>query len=159
MNECCRDVIRPSLTLKRMIVLLKLNLYFHLVIISFDMFVSQSGYYILLLLQMIMYTFAMCTKHFGYLLTFVIFLFVFIYSILRILVAGPSTDLDKDKNEIRFCLFVFLLVYEFFCVFLFFQVYKRAKHEYRIQYGYIVVDDDVENNNNENDLLMPFQEI
>ena len=159
MNECCRDVIRPSLTLKRMIVLLKFNLYFHLVIISFDMFVSQSGYYILLLLQMIMYTLAMCTKHFGYLLTFVIFLFVFIYSILRILVSGPSTDLDKDKNDIRFCLFVFLLVYEIFCVFLFFQVYKRAKHEYRIQYGYIVVDDDEENNNNENDLLMPFQEI
>mgnify|MGYP007012630984 CR=1 FL=1 len=110
MNECCRDVIQPSLTLKRMIVLLKLNLYFHFVIIAFDMLVSQTGFYTLLFLQMIMYLFGMCTKHFGYIFTFIIFLFIYIYSIFRALIGGPSTGLDKAKNEVRFCFFVFLLV-------------------------------------------------
>ena len=161
MNYCCKEEIEPSLTLKRMLSFLKVVLFLHFVIISFDFLITQTGFSFYLIMQVIVFSFGLCTKHFGHFLYFILFLYLYIIFLIYILGGFSSSD-----SKFIFCFYVFLLVFEIFCVYVVFQVYKQAKHEYRNQYGFNADNDDEENNNdndnnnkNNNEDVAPFQEL
>ncbi len=170
MNVCCKEEIEPSLTLKRMISFLKFVVFLHFVIITFDFLIAQTGFYLLFIFQVIVFSFGICKKHFGYFLYFIMFLYFYIFLLFYILIEPFQTGLSSSDSKFIFCFYVFLLVFEIFCVYAVFQVYKQAKYEYRNQYGFNADNDDEENNNdndnnnnnnnnNNNEDLAPFQEL
>ncbi len=165
MNSCCKEEIEPSLTLKRMISFLKVVLFLHFVIIFFDFFIIQTGFYFYLFFQVIVLSFGLCTKHFGHFLYFIFFLYFYIIFLIYILGGAFQTGFSNSDSKFLFCYFVFMLVFEIFCVYVVFQVYKQAKHEFRNQYGFNADNDDEENNNdndnnnNNNEDVAHFQEL
>ena len=42
----------------------------------------------------------------------------------------------KNDSSTAFCFFVFIFVFEIFCIFVVFQSYKQSKQEYRQKYGF-----------------------
>ena len=157
MNECCRDEIQPSLTLKRMLTLLKIILIIHVLIIMVDILFVQSFISLMLIGQILMSIITFCTKHFGYYLYIIICLFLVIYGMIYIIGACFQTGFALESNKVKFCFYVFILVFEIFFIYVIFQLYKQSKHEYRIQYGFAAEGNDEQNNNNEE--LEPFQPI
>ena len=158
MNECCRDEIEPSLTLKRMMSLLKLILAVHFFIMIIDMFYIGTGFSFYLFCQVIVNLLALCTKHFGHFLYIIIFIGLCILLLVYTLGVWFQRGFAFYNNEVIFCFYVFILVFEISCGYVDFQIYKQAKHEFRIQYGFIGGDNDEENNNNnDNEENIPFQ--
>ena len=105
---------------------------------------------------------------------YLIFFITFIESV----IAKFKEGINTGKNPITFCYRVFASVFELFCIFYLFQIYKQSKHEMRIKLGFIPDDreqiqidednngfnnnnneeDNVDNNNNNNqDEFQPFQ--
>ena len=159
MNECCRDEIEPSLILKRMMSLLKLILALHFFVMIIDMFYIGTGFSFYLFCQMIVNMLALCTKYFGHFLYIIIFIVLCIILIVYNIGVRFQSGFAFYNNEVVFCFYVFLLVFEILCGYVDFQLYKQAKHEYRIQYGFVAGDNDEENNNNDNEENAPFQLI
>ena len=78
--------------------------------------------------------------------------FMYIYKIFERAIQGFLVGINDGSKAMSFCFKVFLSVFEVFCIFFTFQLYKQSKHEYRINKG-IIQDDRVpiQVNQNENE--------
>ena len=76
--------------------------------------------------------------------------FMYIYKIFERAIQGFLVGINDGSKAMSFCFKVFLSVFEVFCIFFTFQLYKQSKHEYRINKG-IIQDDRVPIQVNENE--------
>ena len=76
--------------------------------------------------------------------------FMYIYKIFERAIQGFLVGINDGSKAMSFCFGVFLSVFEVFCIFFTFQLYKQSKHEYRINKG-IIQDDRVPIQVNENE--------
>ena len=75
---------------------------------------------------------------------------MYIYKIFERAIEGFLVGINDGSKAMSFCFKVFLSVFEVFCIFFTFQLYKQSKHEYRINKG-IIQDDRVPIQVNENE--------
>ena len=135
MNNCCKEVIEPSLKLGRMITFLKIVSIIHFIIILIDLII-QTGFLFFIASQLIVFYIGISSKYYGHYLSFILFCSFNIYKLIKILVTWAQKGFYKDNKIHRFCFYVFIFVFEIFCIFIAFQVYKQSKHEFRIKVGY-----------------------
>ena len=136
MNGCCKEVIEPSIKLARMVTLLKVLGFIHFVLIIGDLFLFGTGIFFFLLVQFLMLLIGISTKHFGQYLFFILICFFNIYLCISAIGAWFQVGFYKNDNPLSFGFLAFILIFEIFCVYVIFQTYKQAKHEYRIKMGY-----------------------
>ena len=58
---------------------------------------------------------------------------------------------NKKSDPLAFGFLSFTAVFEIFCIYVVFQTYKQAKHEYRIKYEYVPAEERNNENNNQID--------
>ena len=162
MNGCCscREVIEPSIKLARMVTLLKILGFIHFALIIGDLFIFGTGIFFFLLVQFLVLLVGISSKHFGQLLLFILICFFNIYLCIGTIGAWFQVGFYKNDSSLAFGFLAFILIFEIFCIYVIFQTYKQAKHEYRIKLGYAPEDnannfqmnENLEglNNNNEN---------
>ena len=143
--DCCPDVIQPSLKLKRMFTLLRWITILHFLIMLIDIFFTKTLLFIILIFQVLLIILINCSKHFGHYLYFILYITFNILILINSLVAWFIKGIYTNNDSVKLCSSVFLLVFEIFCTYVVFQVYKQAKHEYRIQYGFFVEDNEIDN--------------
>ena len=157
MCECCKDVIEPSLKLKRIVRLIKLIILLYILIMIFDASFAHIGYSFYLFFQMIMIMLGTGTKHFGYILMSLVYTMFILFLLLSSFYSWVQQYNIIYNNKLGFCFFAFLFSVEIFSIFVLFQFYKQAKHEFRIQYGFFAGDDQGEDNGDEQ--LIPLQAL
>ena len=160
MNGCCREVIEPSIKLARMVTLLKILGFIHFALIIGDLFIFGTGIFFFLLVQFLVLLVGISSKYFGQLLFFILICFFNIYLCIGTIGAWFQVGFYKNDSSLAFGFLSFILIFEIFCIYVIFQTYKQAKHEYRIKLGYAPEDnqnnfqmnENLEglNNNNEN---------
>ena len=136
MNGCCKEVIEPSLKLGRMLSLLKCLVFIHFFLVFSDLFIFESGYFFIMSAQILLIFTGLSSKHFSHYLLSILLCIFNLFLVFQNLGRWAQVGFYKNDNSLTFCFFVFLLVFEIFCIFFFFQLYKQSKHEYRIKYGY-----------------------
>ena len=165
MNGCCKEVIEPSIKLGRMVTLLKLLACVHFFLILADLFVVDTGFFFLIFVQFIVLLIGISSKSFSHYLFFILICYFNLYIIFQTL--GTWFQVGFYKNDSP-AYFVFLFVFELFCVFVIFQSYKQSKQEYREKYGFAAganggngIEENIQNNNgnnnNNNGNFIPFQ--
>ena len=180
MNGCCNEVIEPSLKMGRMVILLKYVVTIHFILIFADLFIIETGFFFLLFIQTIVLLIGISSKYFSHFLLFILINFFNIFLTFETLGEWFQTGFYKNDSSFTFCFFVFMFVFEIFCIFVIFQAYKQSKQEYRIKFGYIAGEvgleenlqnaqdmnnngqdfnnnEDNNNNNNNNGGFIPFQ--
>ena len=168
MNGCCKEVIEPSIKLGRMVTLSKILACFHFILILVDLFIVDTGIFFLMFIQFIILLVGISTKSFSHYLLFILNCFVNIFIIFQALGTWFQIGFYKNDNSIVFSFFVFLFVFEIFCIYVIFQSYKQSKQEYREKYGFAEegnganggegnIQIDNGNNNNNNGNFVPFQ--
>ena len=168
MNGCCKEVIEPSIKLGRMVTLLKLLACVHFFLILADLFVIDTGFFFLLFVQFIVLIIGISSKSFSHYLFFILICYFNLYLIFQTLGTWFQIGFYKNDSPLVFAYFVFLFVFELFCVFVIFQSYKQSKQEYREKYGFAAganggngVEENIlnnnGNNNNNNGNFIPFQ--
>ena len=156
MNSCCREVLEPSIKLARMITLLKILGFVHFALIIGDLFIFVTGIFFVLLIQFLALLIAISSKHFGQLLFFILICFFNIYLCIQSIGAKFQVGFYKNDNSLNFGFLTFILIFEIFCIYVIFQTYKQAKHEYRIKLGYVPEENQNQNNLDMNDNLEQF---
>ena len=161
MNGCCREVIEPSIKLARMVTLLKILGFIHFALIIGDLFIFGTGIFFFLLIQFLVLLVGISSKHFGQLVLFILICFFNIYLCVGTIGAWFQVGFYKNDSSVAFGFLAFILIFEIFCIYVIFQTYKQAKHEYRIKLGFapeenqnnFQMNDNLEglNNNNENE--------
>ena len=146
MNSCCQEVLEPSIKLARMITLLKILGIVHFALIVGDLFVFVTGIFFFLLVQFLVLLVAISSKHFGQFLFFILVCFFNIYLCISNIGAWFQIGFYKNDSSLGFGFLSFILIFEIFCIYVIFQTYKQAKHEYRIKLGY--APEDIPNQNN-----------
>ena len=149
---CCREEFVPSIKLANMIKLLKVIAFIHLVIVVLDIFLFKTNLFFLFLFQLMVIIISTCSKRYGCFMIVLIIYFMYIYKIFERAIQGFLVGINDGSKAMSFCFKVFLSVFEVFCIFFTFQLYKQSKHEYRINKG-IIQDDRVpiQVNQNENE--------
>ena len=151
MCQICKEVIQPSLKLKRIVNLIKLILVFYVAIMIFVLFILGGDYTLIIFYETIFIVLGIRTKHFGHILAsiiYIIFIFILLLYLFYLDIRESSiTEIYNDKILLFF--YGFFCSFEVFVIYALFQFYKQAKHEYRIQYGF-VAEDNLEENNNDN---------
>ena len=153
---CCREEFVPSIKLANMIKLLKVIAFIHLVIVVLDIFLFKTNLFFLFLFQLMVIIISTCSKRYGCFMIVLIIYFMYIYKIFERAIQGFLVGINDGSKAMSFCFRVFLSVFEVFCIFFTFQLYKQSKHEYRINKG-IIQDDRVpiqvnENENNDDEM-------
>ena len=146
MNSCCKEVVEPSIKLARMIRLLKIIAFLHFVIIIGDIFLFGTGFYFALLIQFLALLISISSKHFGQYLYIILLCFINTFATFRSIGAWFQIGFYKEDKPVLFGFEIFILVFEIFFIYVLFQVYKQAKHEFRIKMGYIPGEGPNENN-------------
>ena len=174
MNGCCKEVIEPSVKLGRMITLLKYVSIIHFLIIITDLFLIETGFFFLLFIQILVLLIGISSKYYAHYLLFILICFFNIFMTLQTLGRWFQIGFYKKDSSFAFSFYVFMLVFEIFCVFVVFQNHKQSKQEYRIKFGYAEENDDENgnihnqgmnenmvgrnyNNNNNQGNFVPFQ--
>ena len=137
MNVCCKEVIEPSVKLARMVTLLKILEFLFFALILLDIFVFDTGIFFLLLFQFLFLLIGISSKHFGYLLANIMISLLYLYTIISRLGVMFQVGFTKKSKPLGFGFLSFTTVFQIFAIYVVFQVYKQAKHEYRIKYGYV----------------------
>ena len=151
---CCGEAIHPSIKLSKMITLLKVIGFLHFPIILLDIFLFKTTYFIVLFIQLAFLSFSICTKDYGWFLIAIIIYLIFLYELIEGGVRKFLLGINDDSRTLTFCLNIFLIVFEIFCIFLTFQIYKQSKHEMRIYLGFIPNPNDIQQNQmNEEDII------
>ena len=149
MFACSREVMEPSIKLSRMITLLKILAFIHVALIVADFFIEDFGKSFSLLVELIALMVGISSKFFAHYLSFIFLDFIIIgYYLIRILICFQRGDFE-DHNYFAFGFISFILMFEIFCVYVVFQVYKQSKHEYRIKFGF-APEDNINGNNDQN---------
>ena len=161
MNSCCKEVIEPSIKLGRMITLLKIIAFLHFAIIIVDIFFFNTGFFFVLLIQFLALLISISSKHFGHLFYIILLCLINSFSAFKSIGAWFQIGFYKKDNPLVFGFDIFILIFEIFCIYVIFQTYKQAKHEFRIKMGYIPGEGPNGNNfdnNNEEELNDNFEE-
>ena len=152
MNSCCKEVVEPSIKLARMVTLLKILAFLHFAIIIGDLFLFNTGYFFVLLIQFLVLLISISSKHFGHYLYYILLCFINSFTALKTLGAWFQIGFYKKDDPVVFGFNIFVLVFEIFCIYVVFQIYKQAKHEFRIKMGFIPGEGPNGNNfNNDNE--------
>ena len=151
MNGCCKEVIEPSVKLARMVNLLKLLEFLYFALVLLDLFLFDTGIFFMLLFQIVFLLFGISSKHFGYLLLSILVSLFYLYTIITRVGASFQIGFNKKSDPLAFGFLSFTAVFEIFCIYVVFQTYKQAKHEYRIKYEYVPAEDRNNENNNQID--------
>ena len=136
MNGCCKEVIEPSIKLGRLISFLKFIVFIHFMIIFIELFLIETGFFFLLFIQILVLLVGISSKHFAQFLLLILVCFFNFILIFQTLGSWFQVGFYKNDNSFVFCFFVFIAVFELFCIFISFQAYKQSKQEYRIKFGY-----------------------
>ena len=135
--NCCREVIEPSLKLGRMITFLKTIIFMHFFLIMIDLLVIETGFFFLLLVQILILFIGISSKHFSHFLLFILMCFFNLYMFIDYLGRWFQYGFYESQSSFVFGYLVFITVFEVFCIYIIFQAYKQSKQEYRIKYGYV----------------------
>ena len=149
MNICCIEAIVPSVKLAKMLNFFKVIGFIHFAIIILDLFLFQTNIFLLFAMQLVIMLFCICRKEFGCFLILILILLMYIYRFIEGAISNFLSGIKDGSRDLDFGFRVFLCIFEIFCIFYTFQMYKQAKHEYRIQLG-IIPDDRVQIQDNEN---------
>ena len=136
MNGCCKEVLEPSIKLGRMITLLKIVVMIHFCLIFADLFIIETGFFFLLFIQILVLLIGISSKHFAHYLLFILICFFNLFMTFQILGIWFQVGFFKNDSSTAFSFFVFIFVFEIFCIFVVFQSYKQSKQEYRQKYGF-----------------------
>ena len=150
MNGCCREVIEPSLKLGRLIAFLKFVVFIHFFLVLVDLFIINTGFFFLLFIQILVLLIGISSKHFSQFLIFILICFFNFSLIFQTLGSWFQVGFYKNDSSFAFCFFVFMFVFELFCIFISFQAYKQSKQEFRIKFGYAAAENGGGVNNIEN---------
>ena len=151
--NCCREVIEPSLKLGRLLTFLKMIIVGHFLLIFIDLFLIETGFFFLLLIQILVLFIGMSSKHFSHFLLFILMCFFNLFMFIDYLGRWFQYGFYESHSSFVFCYLVFITVFEIFCIFTIFQAYKQSKFEYRIKYGYAAGENwDAEFNQNAEDI-------
>ena len=148
MNACCKEVIEPSVKLARMVTLLKILEFLFFALILLDIFVFDTGIFFLLLFQFLFLLIGISSKHFGYLLANIMISLLYLYTIISRLGVMFQVGFTKKSKPLGFGFLSFTTVFQIFAIYVVFQVYKQAKHEYRIKFGYVPANEQIDENAN-----------
>ena len=147
---CCKEVIEPSLKLIRMLLFFKIILVFHFLLVILDIFVIEGGFFFLILIQIFCICIGISSKHFCHYLILILICFFNFILIFQIVAEYFQKGFYDSDNPFVFCYYVFLVIFESFCIFLSFLLYKQSKYEYRIRYGYAPQEPEPEEDNEHN---------
>ena len=118
-----------------------------------------------MLIQIIFLYVGISSKHFGHYLFFILICIYNIsigFNIVGLWFQSGFYDYE-DKvpiTETTFCFTIFILVFEVFCIYVVFQSYKQSKQEFRVNYGFIEGQNQIEENiQNEPDIHENIQGI
>ena len=151
---CCKEVIEPSIKLSKMVKLLKIIGFLHYPLIVLDIFLFETNYFIVLFFQLVVLYFSICRKDYGWFVIVIIIYLIFMYELIEGGVRKFLLGINDDSKTLPFCFNIFLLVFEIFCLFLTFQLYKQSKHEMRIKLGFIPNPNEIQQNQmNEEDII------
>ncbi len=169
MNGCCKEVIEPSIKLARMVTLLKIVAFIHGFLIILDLFIIETGFFFLLFVQSLVLLIGISSKSFSHYLLYILICFFNFFMTIQTLGCWFQIGFYKNDSSFAFSFFVFILVFEIFCIYIVFQSYKQSKQEYREKYGFDagadggngggenIQNNGENNNNNNNGAFIPFQ--
>ena len=150
--NCCGEVLVPSIKLAKMLNFFKVIGFIHFAIIILDLFLFKTSLFILIALQLVVLFFCICRKEFGFFLLFILIILMNIYRFIELTISNFLSGIKDGSKDMIFGFRVFLCIFQIFCIFYSFQLYKQSKHEYRIVLG-IIPDDRVQIQVNENDMV------
>jgi len=119
MNGCCKEVIEPSLKLGRMLTLLKVITIIHIILIFTDLFFFESGFFFLITAQVLLIFTGLSSKHFSHYLLSILLCFLNFILVFQNLGRWMQVGFYKNDNSMKFCFFVFFLVFVFLSPLLF----------------------------------------
>ena len=134
--NCCREVIEPSVKLGRMITFLKLIIVVYFFLIIVDLFLFETGFFFMILIQILVLFIAISSKHFAHFLLFILMSFLDFLMYFDYVGRWFQIGFYERQNSFVFCFLVFISIFQIFCIYVAFQLYKQSKQEYRIKYGY-----------------------
>ena len=151
MDSCCREIMEPSIKFARMITLLKILGFINVPIVLSDIFIFGTGFFIYLLIQLLALLIGISSKYFGYYLFFILYGILIIGSCLGEIGTCLQIGDYNGQNYLSFGFISFIFIFEIFCIYVIFQVYKQSKHEFRINFGY-APEDNINRNNERIDI-------
>ena len=136
MLNCFQEALEPSIRLARMATLLKILLILHIALMIIDGFVLSTAWSAFLSVPMVVLIFAINSKYFGHLLLIIFICSYNIYFYISNIGAWFQVGFYKNDSSLVFGFLSFIIIFEIFFIYVIFQTYKQAKHEYRIKLGY-----------------------
>ena len=132
----CNEVIEPSVKLSKMMRILKFYALIHVLLAIADIIFFKVSFFFLLLFSFLYIIISIKSKNFGNQILVIIFCIMMIAALIQRIGARIIGGFIKFKDDKSFYFLSFLLIFEIFCAYLMFQVYKQSKYEYKISYGY-----------------------
>ena len=151
----CNEVIEPSVKLSKMMRILKFYALIHVLLAISDIIFFKVNIFINLFINFLCIIISIKSKNFGSHILVIILCLMIIPILIQLIGARIIGGYIKFKDDISFYFLTFMLIFEIFCVYLMFQVYKQSKYEYKSAYGYgpdedegiIIIDDGQEGDN------------
>ena len=153
----CNEVIEPSVKLSKMLRILKFYALIHVLLAISDIIFFKVNIFINLFINFLCIIISIKSKNFGNHILVIILCLMIIPILIQLIGARIIGGYIKFKDDISFYFLTFMLIFEIFCVYLMFQVYKQSKYEYKSAYGYgpdeegdegiIIIDDGQEGDN------------
>ena len=151
----CNEVIEPSVKLSKMMRILKFYALIHVLLAISDIIFFKVNIFINLFINFLFIIISIKSKNFGNHILVIILCLMIIPILIQLIGARIIGGYIKFKDDISFYFLTFMLIFEIFCVYLMFQVYKQSKYEYKSAYGYgpdedegiIIIDDGQEGDN------------
>ena len=154
----CEEVIIPSPKLQKMLNVLKITLFVFILLVLTNAVLDVGDSFSGLIFQAIFLLFVLSSKHYGYMLLFIIFCIAELGSNLEILGIFAQIGFYKSSNKILFCVLVFTTSFQIFNIYLSFVIFRQLKHEYKIKFYGENQDNNNGGNNNEGGNIAGFND-
>ena len=148
----CEEVIIPSPKLQKMLNALKIILFIFIFLVMINFILEVEDGFSSFIFQAIFLLFVISSKHYGYMLLFIIFCIAELGSNIEILGIMAQYGFYKSTRKSLFCFIVFVTTFQIFNIYLSFVVFRQLKYEYKIKfYPELDPNNNNEGNNNNNE--------
>ena len=149
MLNCCTRSINPTFKLIKMVNFL-IGIFIILIIIVLVkiLYLKKAGF-IFDAIKSIILIISIVTKHYGYMLLFCVFTLISLLESIESIGISFQVGFTIFSSKLNFILRLTFFIFDIFCVFVSFQVYKRMKFEYKVKMGYERFNNNRNRNNNE----------
>ena len=146
----CEEVLIPSPKLQKMLNALKIILFIFILLVVINALLDLGDGFSSFIFQAIFLLFVISSKHYGYMLLFIVFCIEELCSNIQTLGIWAQVGFYKTSNELYFCFLVFSTSFQIFNIYLSFIIFRQLKYEYKIKfYPELDPDNNNERNNDE----------